>query len=242
MFFESRKFSLPKDLLRAEENQDAFEIDMERGVAAIADGVSTGLFAGNWARILAKAAVAQPPKANKPEAIAGWLSHLRREWSASIDVGSLAWHQKAKLKAGAFSTLLWVHVAEASPGNLRLRTYAVGDSCLFHLRRAKLLRAFPIGESRLFNDIPRALGSIDLGGATCADFETWESKCETSDLLALCTDALAAWALGREEAGEPVDWESWWDMPADVWRETICQLRERREIRYDDTTLVLLRL
>src|SRR4051812_13624382 len=106
MFYESRKFSLPKDLLRAEENQDAFELNLEEGIAAIADGVSTGLFAGNWARILAKAAVAQPPRANKPAAIAGWLSDLRRQWSDSIDVASLAWHQKAKLKAGAFSTLL----------------------------------------------------------------------------------------------------------------------------------------
>lgn len=242
MFYECRKFSLAKDLLRAEENQDAFDLDMERGIAAIADGVSTCLFAGNWARILAKAAVAQPPEAHKPAAIANWLIDLRRHWSESIDVGSLAWHQKAKLKAGAFSTLLWVHVAEASPGNLRLCSYAVGDSCVLHLRENKMLRAFPIVESRLFNDTPRALGSMEQGGSECVEFQTWESKCDTGDLLALCTDALAAWALGRHETGEPVDWESWWDMPADGWRETICQLRERREIRYDDTTLVLLRL
>jgi hypothetical protein len=242
MFYESRKFSLPKDLLRAQENQDAFELDMERGVAAIADGVSTGLFAGNWARILSKAAVAHPPQANNSSAIADWLSGLQRQWRESIDVGTLAWHQKAKLKSGAFSTLLWVRVAEASAGNLRWRSYAVGDSCLFHLHGAKLLRAFPISESRLFDEVPHALGSIEQGAEHCAEFETCEGKCETGDLLALCTDALAAWALGREEAGEPVDWESWWDMPWDDWREMICQLRERREIRYDDTTLVLLRL
>jgi hypothetical protein len=242
MFFESRKFSLPKDLLRAEENQDAYGLDMERGVAVIADGVSTGLFAGNWARILAKAAVGQPYFANDSTALAEWLSGLRHEWAESIDVASLAWYQKAKLKAGAFSTLLWVRVTEDSTGDLRLHSYAVGDSCLFHLRAAQMLQTFPIGESRLFNETPQALGSIEPCGGASPQCETWGGLCERGDLLVLCTDALAAWALGREEVGKPVDWESWWDMPDDEWRAMICQLRERREIRYDDTTLVMVRV
>ena len=54
MFFEYRAFSLPKDAENTDGNQDAFAVDQQRGLAAIADGVSSTLFAGSWARILAR--------------------------------------------------------------------------------------------------------------------------------------------------------------------------------------------
>jgi hypothetical protein len=62
------------------------------------------------------------------------------------------------------------------------------------------------------------------------------------DLLVLATDALAAWAMRQAEAGHPPAWEDYWDTPAEAWQEEIVRLRSQEEMRYDDTTLVLLRV
>ena len=56
MFFEHKAFWLPKDIEHPDEYQDAFAVDEVRGIAAIADGVSSSLFAASWARLLVNAA------------------------------------------------------------------------------------------------------------------------------------------------------------------------------------------
>ena len=55
MLFEHRAFWLPKDVQNAQAYEDAFDVDCVRGLAAVCDGVSSTIFAGRWAAILAKA-------------------------------------------------------------------------------------------------------------------------------------------------------------------------------------------
>ena len=50
MRFESKTFWLSKDADFPDEYQDAFAVDAERGVAAIADGVASAIFSARWAR------------------------------------------------------------------------------------------------------------------------------------------------------------------------------------------------
>ena len=61
MYFQSKTFWLAKDASQAEQYQDAFALDAARGIAAIADGVSSSLFSAPWAKILTEAVVAGPP-------------------------------------------------------------------------------------------------------------------------------------------------------------------------------------
>ena len=86
------------------------------------------------------------------------------------------------------------------------------------------------------------IGSIDQKRDHLLEFQAIVDVCLPGDLLVLCTDALAQWALGRSEAGSPVDWESYWEMPVESWQEEIASLRRDRQMRYDDTTLLLLRV
>ena len=150
MPFESRVFQLPKDTEHPEENQDAFGLDSSRGIAAVADGVTSSIFARHWAGILTEATVADAPDPNDEEAFSRWLQLRRQAWSQRIDTSSLAWFQKAKLPTGAFSTLIWIRVSPAvdeQPGTFgahRLEGFAIGDSCLFHVRHGEVLRSFPI--------------------------------------------------------------------------------------------------
>lgn len=247
MLFESQVFELAKDVEHPEQNQDAWAFDPRRGVAAIADGVSSSLFSRPWARILTEAAVADPPNPEDREAFRRWLSDCRHQWTSRIDVSRLAWFQKAKLREGAFATLLWLRLAageEASPGPppCRLVGRAVGDSCLFLVRGGETLWSFPAQSASQLEADPLVLGSVDLNRDDVLAFAKIEEDCQPGDLLVLATDAVADWALRRLESGSPPDWDRYWNMPEHDWQSEVIQLRDQRQMRYDDATLILLRL
>jgi hypothetical protein len=210
--------------------------------------VTSSLFAGQWAKILVDAATSAMPDPNDREALARWLAEHRAAWSRQIDVSRLAWFQKAKLREGAFSTLLAIRLVppdettrEDQPA-WRLRGLAIGDSCLFLVRGGKVLRKFPIQTSAELQSDPVVLGSVDLNRDELLEFHRLDEPCQAGDLAVLCTDAVADWALRLEESGNPPAWETYWDMDAPVWRERVLSLRAEREIRCDDTTLLLMRI
>jgi hypothetical protein len=250
MLFHCRTFALSKDPQHPQEYQDASGVDAARGIAVIADGVSTALFSGPWAAVLAEAVVADPPNLADGAAFARWLHERRAAWAARIDTGGLAWFQRAKLPTGAFSTLLWLYVLPVEEdqqqagtfGAYRLVGHAISDSCLFHVRRGELVRTFPIQTSAELEADPLVLGSMDLGRDALMQFATLDQFCYPDDLIILCTDALADWALRRYEAGDPPDWDGYWDTCREDWQAEIISLRQDRHMRYDDTTLVMLRV
>ncbi len=248
MPFESRVFQLARDTEHPEEYQDAYGLDAARGIAAVADGVTSSIFARRWARILTEATVAAAPDPNDPQAFGRWLQLRRQTWSQRIDTSSLAWYQKAKLPQGAFSTLLWIRLlplARQRPGTfgaLRLRGYAIGDSCLFHARHGEVLRTFPIQKAEELEADPLVLGSVDLSRDQLLQFQALDELCYADDLLVLCTDAIAAWALRLGESGNPPVWETYWNMTQQRWQEEVIRLRDQGHMRYDDATLLLLRV
>lgn len=248
MRFDTRVFRLSKDPDQPSGYQDACAVDAEQGIAAIADGVSSALFSGPWAEILTEAAVAENPDPGDPEAFAWWLQNQRQKWPSRIDTSSLAWFQRAKLPTGAFSTLLWLQVSEldsAQPGSFggfRFRAHAIGDSCLFHLRGGELVRSFPLQSSAEMQADPIVLGSIDLKRDQYLQFATIDEVCYGGDQLILCTDALAEWALQHYESGEPPIWDDFWQMSDEDWRAGILWLRQERQMKTDDTTMLLMRV
>ncbi len=248
MFFTSRAFWIPKDVRSAEQYEDAFVVDDQRGIAAIADGVSSSFSAATWAQLLVRQAVDAPPNIYDKAAVHTWLTSLRVAWKENIDVGSLAWHQKAKMESGACATLLstWFDFAEASDPNatapIRMHAYAVGDCCLFHVRGGQVLRAFPIEDSHVFAQNPRTVDSIDRGQDDQLALTILTDYCAEGDLIVLCSDALAAWALVELESGRSPCWEQFWEMPQETWGLWVSELRQNGDIRFDDSTLVLLRI
>ncbi len=248
MRFDSRVFKLAKDTEHPEQNEDVCRADAARGIAAIADGVASGIFSRQWARILAEATVADPPDPEDEESFRDWLAQRREAWSAEIDVSQLAWHQKPKLREGAFSTLLWVRIDPLDEHDRqpqdpwRLRAMAVGDSCLFHVREDRLLRAFPVQAIEEFEIDPIVLGSVDLNRDDLVRFKSLDVWCRPGDWLALCTDAVAERMLRLHEAGQSPAWQSYWRMTEQAWQEETVALRNQGEMRYDDATLLLLRV
>lgn len=248
MRFESRTFLLAKDVDEPAQCQDAFALDAERGTASVADGVSSAIFSGPWANILVQSMVQSPRVVDDQEAFRDWLDEQRSLWRGGIDMGRLTWYQRPKMIDGAMSTLLWselIPTQTAEDGHAtdyHLRALAIGDTCLFHLRGEECLKHFPMEKSGDFGLNPAVIGSVDRQTDHMLEFNLYEAECPPGDWLVLATDALALWAMTRGESGEPVDWRSYWEMPDDQWRQEIISLREANQMRYDDTTLVLLRV
>jgi len=124
----------------------------------------------------------------------------------------------------------------------RLQGVAVGDSCLFLVRDGSVLRKFPIQTSTELDSDPVVIGSVDLNRDQRISFHRIDEPCRAGDLVVLCTDAIADWALRLEESGSPPSWEDYWDKPESDWREEILAMRAERHIRCDDATLGLLRI
>ncbi len=246
MRFQWRTFWLAKDVQYADEYQDAAALDPRLGLAAIADGVASAIYSGLWARILARAAVAEPPELGNGEQFQAWLQRQRQVWSSQIDVSHVPWNVRPKLIHGAMTTLLWIalepRVAEDGTlaGHYQLHAAAIGDCCLFHYRQGKLVRIFPIQRAADFGLDPAVIGSIDRKQDHLLEFHLADDTCCPGDLLVLATDALAQWAVTRLEVGQPIAWDGFWQLSDEAWRDWVMGLRDAAAIRYDDTTLVLL--
>jgi len=238
-------------------------MDPVQGIAVMSDGVASAIFSGQWAELLTTGVIAQPPDPDDKDAFARWLRALRQVWSEQIRTSGLAWFQKAKLPRGAFATLLWIRIQEKViqekvSGTIltedkmvpdtflapayRLRAYAIGDTCLFHVRERKVLHTFPVEKAAQFEADPLVLGSVDLKRDQLLKFSVLDEPCQRDDLLVLCTDAIAEWALRGTELGSAPEWDDFWQMTEEDWRDGIEELRRQGLMRYDDATLVLLRL
>ncbi len=247
MIFDYRAFWLAKDPRQADDYQDAYAVDPARGLAAIADGVSASLFAGRWADVLVRAAVDQPPSVADPAAVGAWLATCREQWSRPIEPDALPWHQRLKLADGAAATLLWVQLAADDPANTagdrtyRLSAHAIGDSCLLHVAGDRIAGRFHWPRAASLAPRPRRSRRADRREAL-PSFESVSLVCRAGDFVLLATDAVAAWLLGRSEQDDLPDWEACWNMPEPDWRQWIARLRDEQQMRYDDATLVMLRL
>jgi hypothetical protein len=245
---DSRLFALAKDPENPQAYQDASCIDAEHHIAAVADGVSSALFSGPWAAILAEAVVADSPDPGDPEAFASWLLRQRQRWAASIDTSSLAWFQKAKLPMGAFSTLLYARVCEVQDpcagafGGHRLTAFSLGDSCLFQIRGNELVRSFPLENAEQFEVDPIVLGSVDLKRDHLLQFAVLDEMCYPGDELILCTDAVAEWLVRCYSGGEGPVWDDFWKMSNEEWQSGVAWLRQERQMQTDDATMLMLRV
>ncbi|HVW02823.1 MAG TPA: hypothetical protein VHB77_20865 [Planctomycetaceae bacterium] len=246
MFFQSRTFHVAKDAGFAEEYEDAFCVDGERGTAAIADGVSSAIFSALWAQILTRALVEAPPNVHDADAFKAWLTERRAEWLAGIDLPNMGYFQKTKLRqvGGAFCTLCWLQVYPDADqvDALRYRVYALGDSCLFHVRDGELLQSFPLRTAAEFDLDPAAICSADLGRDHALDFPAIDEACAPGDLLILATDAVAKCLLAEREAGGVIDWSRYATLHPLNWLAEIEEQRNDRRIRRDDSTIVWIRV
>ena len=223
------------------EYEDAFACNDARTRFAVADGASEASFASAWARLLAEGFA----EGRKPWRDLDWLAPARQRWSAEVDGLEVPWYAEDKREMGAFATFLGAAFrAPYAGGRGAWRALAVGDSCLFHLRRGRLRRAFPLTRSEEFDNAPRLLCSRPSPSKSEAPVRAG-GHWRVADRFLLMTDALAQWFLHEaERGGDPVgqvavllaESDSQSAFPAWV------EMRRAGGLRNDDVTLLVVDL
>ena len=225
-----RSFVVPKAGHTADECEDAVVCNSAAGRFAVADGASESIYAGEWARFLCEAFIADPAA---PDGMGPWVGVAQKRWRAHVHGQPAPWHVAEKLEDGAFATFLGLAV---EPG--RFRVVATGDTCLFLIRGDTLQRAFPIEAAGQFGTRPDLIGSRQRGRVRGVGHK---GPIEAGDRLWLMTDALAEWFLIEHEAAR-APWRELAALTDDGFPEWVADRRTAGQLKNDDVTLVEIEL
>lgn len=250
-------YIVPKSGNTMEECEDAFEFSLEQNRFAIADGATESAFADRWARMLVKQFVLDPPFGNPPseDALQLWMVPQQEEWHRGVNWSTLPWFMEDKAKRGAFAAFLGLEIGPGSEtiwqrlfsrpalhDSMVWQAFAVGDTCLFHIRDDALTCAFPVTHSEQFGSRPILLASNPAHNTSALkDIRSAKGDYRPGDLIILATDALAKWFLTVHEAGGK-PWETLEALTnQENFEKFVQELRTSQAMRNDDTTLAILR-
>jgi hypothetical protein len=230
---------------------------------AVADGATESSFADRWAQLLVNSFVQDPALVtdSNPVIFKNWLAPMQNQWHGAIAWDKLPWYAEEKARAGAFAALCGIlfqvskgcravpfwrrwfgsrRAEEPNPG--RWSALAVGDTCLFHIRKNVLLKAFPISRSDSFSPRPVLLTSNPgFNDSAIKGLSFAQGDYLTGDLFILATDALGCWFMKQHEMGEK-PWMTLLELKVQADFETLIdRFRDSGAIKNDDTTLLILR-
>ncbi|WP_285499141.1 hypothetical protein [Actinokineospora sp. NBRC 105648] len=183
---------------------------------AISDGASESLLAGEWAALLTDSVVDAVRDdqylLHDDRHVASALVDAAVQWRRWVGeyvarrVGNgrpIAWYERPKLDRGPHATVLAARF-DHHPASLSTSwtAAALGDTCLFHTRGARLLHAFPLESAAAFGNSPGLVNGFSHDHALLAHHvQTASGTADQGDQFFLCTDALAAWFLAETERG-----------------------------------------
>lgn len=216
---------------------------------SIADGASEGFLSKRWAEVLVD--FFQPGEEIKNADDFGkclvpvygeWRKRKAEYLADRAQNNPLKWFEEQGIANGGYSSVLAVRFAHDL--KWRYQAVAVGDSCLFHIRQRKPIKAFPIERSELFDSRPRLLSSESFDrDALCRSLHvdtSYANHFKPGDCLYLMTDALSAWFLREIEAHRnPVDTIKTL-RSQDQFSEFVNDLRKEGSLGNDDTTLMVI--
>jgi hypothetical protein len=224
--------------------------------AAVSDGASESLLAGDWASLLARTIIKIAQEDGRilsaPEHFADALLSISTNWDdwlteylarRELCGRPIQWYEQPKLTQGAYATLLVSCFSRSQEDNLtRWYAAAIGDSCLFHVRENKLICAFPVASSSEFNIAPNLVNSRNKDRKLLTSrTETISGQWKPGDEFFLCSDALACWFL-KESENDVLPWRilKHFAYPCDAYEFAAwaTSLRTEGQMRNDDITLI----
>lgn len=204
---------------------------------AVADGATDAVYSGLWAGLLVEAWGLSRFGDVSPEAI----RETAESWQQMIQYRSMPWYVEEKAKRGTYAAFVGLDLNhETDSGSGGWTAAACGDCCLFQIRCNKVITKFPVTHSEDFSSSPLLLGTHTMNVNDQEGIRKEAGQWEVGDSFYLMSDALACWFLAKYESGfEPshllghliTDREPSFEM----W---IDDLRERRELKNDDCTLL----
>ena len=243
-------FYLQKEGNSVEEYEDAYspkcgvDKDAQEFRFALADGAAESSFPAIWAKLLVRGFCR---RRFDPPQLSGSLVPLQKNWERFVRRRPLAWYAEELFERGGFSTFLGLTLSQSDRAEALVtcgswHCVAIGDSCLFHIRRSELLRSFPKTKSEEFNNRPYLLSSNPANNGRIGEhLRECRDEWQQDDSFFLMTDALASWFLHSSERGER-PWELLSELETRDEKKTFSQLvadlRATKVLRNDDTTLV----
>lgn len=219
----------PKDLVR--QPKEAFR-------CSVADGATETSFSGLWAQMLADSYVQKGPS----------LAEMQQAWQNQISGKELAWYAEEKAESGAFAAYVGLTLYRKSGKHGSSRAWeakALGDSCLFQIRKGEIIVAMPLESWHQFSSSPALISSNPARNKGIEENLVEASgNWRDGDIFYLMSDAISCWFLRRqEEHGDAIDWmEAISDQTQ--FESLVSEQREiadedgRRMMRNDDVTLM----
>jgi hypothetical protein len=198
----------------AETNEDALDLDIERGLYVVCDGVGEASFSNEWAPVLARSFIERPLFSEDQFELEHWTRAAQTDARPRMtDPETLTGVARDKARKGAAATLcgmVLIPRREHDGVHYGYNLTAVGDSNFFHWRpdpskggAYKLLVAFPLKKYADFNSSPDSLNSRSHNRdnvATHTFSSTPELDLREGDVLFLATDAVSQWIFREYEA------------------------------------------
>lgn len=191
---------LPKHGSSEEEYEDAYfpedvlNINKRLFRCAVADGATETSFSGLWAQLLTKAYADDDID----------LNLLADNWKKQTTKADQPWYVEEKRASGAFAALVGLTIRASKDKRENSGTWeatAIGDSCLFQVRKKELITCYPMERWQQFNSSPQLLSSNTRNNSaelTSQLAETYEEEWRSGDIFFLMSDAIACWFLRRQ--------------------------------------------
>jgi hypothetical protein len=198
----------------AETNEDALDLDVERGLYVVCDGVGETSFSNEWAPVLARSFIQRPLLSEDSFELEHWTKAAQTDARPRMtDPETLMGVARDKARRGAAATLcgmILVPRREYDGVHYGYNLTAVGDSNFFHWRpdpsksgAYKLLFAFQLKKYADFNSSPDSLNSRshNRDNVVAHTFSsTPDLDLRQGDVLFLATDAVSQWIFREYEA------------------------------------------
>ncbi len=230
----------PKEGSDTADYEDAFEFSTESSVAAVADGAGSAFESRQWARLLTKAFVEQPPFGLTEDEMLDWVNQVSARWTTLIPWQTLDYYEGERAAEGSAATLIGLGLEEAVPGNRTWRCLAIGDSCMFQVSAEHCVEAVPITNSRAFTTRPPLLYTRrETAERFIGKLVTKEGTWQPGDRFFLLTDAVSEWFLRElEHGGRP--WDTLTSLDQQSFGAFVAYGRKHGLIHNDDVTVVML--
>lgn len=244
-----RVLTEPKDGWPAEDCQDAYAISRTRHRFCIADGMTDSAFSREWAHLLSAGMITLPSW--RRSEILTWVTNVSMQWREALPA-NLPWYLSRKVsKRGSFATLAAIDLtpqerAWTNSGRERrlYRAFAIGDSCIFHVRNDRLVSVFPPLSPTEFQHRPVALGTDSqvANESAIAQRIIVHGSWRPGDRFLLMTDALAAYTLATLQQGA-IGMRAALPFRRDAraFSQWVSAARLRGTLKDDDTTLLEIR-
>lgn len=245
-------FSLPKINEQDQDIQDACCVSPDQSLIAIADGASTSYLPKAWADILVKHFCNSSDNDRNISTIhqhwKQWLEPCQQQWGYYQNKkanSSPQWYQKpSPNKYFASATFIGLKLQPIRQNENIWEAVAIGDSCLFHLRKnisntPEIIHHFPIDNSDEFETTTECFHSMKISENQLFEPKYTSGHYQVGDIFLLATDALAKYILKNIE-DQRDQWQHFFAVKTQQdFKQLIEELRADQQIENDDTTLII---